>query len=75
MKRPELEKAIETLGPDDVLVLAEWDRATQSMLDGSRSPRLHKWPFKPPEPGPFSCSRRGVCGSVSNRNDEDARAA
>ena len=26
MKRPELEKAIEALGPGDVLVLAEWDR-------------------------------------------------
>ena len=36
MKRPELEKAIEALGPDDVLVLAEWDRATRSMLDGIR---------------------------------------
>jgi DNA invertase Pin-like site-specific DNA recombinase len=36
MKRPELEKAIEALGPGDVLVLAEWDRATRSMLDGIR---------------------------------------
>ena len=34
MKRPELNKAIEALGPGDVLVLAEWDRATRSMLDG-----------------------------------------
>ena len=32
--RPELEKAIDALGKGDVLVLAEWDRATRSMLDG-----------------------------------------
>src|SRR5262245_44254480 len=34
--RPQLEKAINALGPGDVLVLAEWDRATRSMLDGIR---------------------------------------
>ena len=32
--RPELEKAIDALGTGDVLVMAEWDRATRSMLDG-----------------------------------------
>lgn len=32
--RPELERAIDALGSDDVLVLAEWDRATRSMFDG-----------------------------------------
>lgn len=32
--RPELEKAITELGTGDVLVLAEWDRATRSMYDG-----------------------------------------
>jgi DNA invertase Pin-like site-specific DNA recombinase len=32
--RPELEKAIDALGTGDVLVLAEWDRATRSMTDG-----------------------------------------
>lgn len=32
--RPELEKAIDALGDGDVLVLAEWDRATRSMMDG-----------------------------------------
>lgn len=32
--RPELEKAIDMLGTGDVLVLAEWDRATRSMMDG-----------------------------------------
>ncbi len=32
--RPELERAIDTLGAGDVLVLAEWDRATRSMFDG-----------------------------------------
>jgi DNA invertase Pin-like site-specific DNA recombinase len=32
--RPELEKAIEELGTGDVLVVAEWDRATRSMFDG-----------------------------------------
>lgn len=29
--RPELEKAIDALGAGDVLVLAEWDRATRSI--------------------------------------------
>lgn len=32
--RPELEKAIDRLGSSDVLVVAEWDRATRSMMDG-----------------------------------------
>lgn len=32
--RPELEKAIDRLGTSDVLVVAEWDRATRSMIDG-----------------------------------------
>jgi DNA invertase Pin-like site-specific DNA recombinase len=32
--RPELEKAIDMLGTGDVLVVAEWDRATRSMMDG-----------------------------------------
>lgn len=32
--RPELDKAIADLGSGDVLVLAEWDRATRSMFDG-----------------------------------------
>ena len=32
--RPELEKAIDELGTGDTLVVAEWDRATRSMLDG-----------------------------------------
>jgi DNA invertase Pin-like site-specific DNA recombinase len=32
--RPELEKAINVLGTGDVLVLAEWDRCTRSMIDG-----------------------------------------
>jgi DNA invertase Pin-like site-specific DNA recombinase len=32
--RPELERAIDALGTGDVLVLAEWDRATRSMADG-----------------------------------------
>lgn len=32
--RPELVKAIDALGTGDVLVLAEWDRATRSMFDG-----------------------------------------
>lgn len=35
-QRPELKKAIASLNPDDVLVLAEWDRATRSYLDGLR---------------------------------------
>lgn len=32
--RPELEKALDALGSQDVLIVAEWDRATRSMLDG-----------------------------------------
>jgi DNA invertase Pin-like site-specific DNA recombinase len=32
--RPELGKAIATLAPGDILILAEWDRATRSMWDG-----------------------------------------
>ena len=32
--RPELEKAMNALGTGDVLVLAEWDRCTRSMIDG-----------------------------------------
>lgn len=32
--RPELDKAIDALGVDGVLVVAEWDRATRSMQDG-----------------------------------------
>jgi DNA invertase Pin-like site-specific DNA recombinase len=32
--RPQMEKAIDALGKGDVLVVAEWDRATRSMLDG-----------------------------------------
>ncbi len=36
VRRPELERAIAALARNDVLVLAEWDRATRSMLDGIR---------------------------------------
>ena len=32
--RPQLEKAIDALGTGAILVVAEWDRATRSMLDG-----------------------------------------
>ena len=32
--RPQLEKAIDLLGTGDTLVVAEWDRATRSMMDG-----------------------------------------
>ena len=36
VRRKQLERAIEVLGAGDVLILAEWDRATRSMLDGIR---------------------------------------
>src|SRR5215510_5117466 len=32
--RPQLERAIDALGTGDILVVAEWDRATRSMMDG-----------------------------------------
>ena len=32
--RPQLERAVRALGTGDVLVVAEWDRATRSMMDG-----------------------------------------
>lgn len=32
--RPELERAIDLLAAGDILVVAEWDRATRSMMDG-----------------------------------------
>ncbi|SEK87203.1 recombinase family protein [Jannaschia helgolandensis] len=32
--RPQLERAIDALGIGDILVIAEWDRATRSMMDG-----------------------------------------
>jgi len=32
--RPQLDRAIDQLGSKDVLVVAEWDRATRSMMDG-----------------------------------------
>jgi DNA invertase Pin-like site-specific DNA recombinase len=41
--RPQLEKAIDMLGAGDVLVVAEWDRATRSMIDGvAIIDRIHK---------------------------------
>ncbi len=41
--RPQLEKAIDELGTGDILVVAEWDRATRSMLDGVHIiERIHK---------------------------------
>src|SRR5215813_4305689 len=40
--RPQLERAIDALGVGDMLVVAEWDRATRSMLDGvSIIERIH----------------------------------
>lgn len=33
-RRPQVERAIDALGTADVLVIAEWDRATRSMQDG-----------------------------------------
>jgi DNA invertase Pin-like site-specific DNA recombinase len=41
--RPQLEKAIDALGTGDILVVAEWDRATRSMIDGvAIIERIHK---------------------------------
>jgi DNA invertase Pin-like site-specific DNA recombinase len=34
LNRPQLEKAIDELGTGDILIVAEWDRATRSMMDG-----------------------------------------
>jgi DNA invertase Pin-like site-specific DNA recombinase len=35
--RPQLEEAIDLLGAGDTLVVAEWDRATRSMMDGIKT--------------------------------------
>ena len=41
--RPELEKAIDQLGTGDKLVVAEWDRATRSIMDGvANIDRIHR---------------------------------
>jgi DNA invertase Pin-like site-specific DNA recombinase len=32
--RPQLDRALARLSKDDVFVVAEWDRATRSMMDG-----------------------------------------
>ncbi len=32
--RPQLERAIDALGTGDIVIVAEWDRATRSMMDG-----------------------------------------
>jgi DNA invertase Pin-like site-specific DNA recombinase len=32
--RPQIDPALARLGKDDVFVVAEWDRATRSMMDG-----------------------------------------
>jgi DNA invertase Pin-like site-specific DNA recombinase len=41
--RPELSKAIDALPTKGVLVLAEWDRATRSLIDGIHiMERVHK---------------------------------
>lgn len=41
--RPQLAKAIDALPTKDVLVLAEWDRATRSLMDGiAIMKRVHK---------------------------------
>src|SRR5262245_2025720 len=41
--RPELAKAIDALPTKGVLVLAEWDRATRSLIDGIHiMERVHK---------------------------------
>ena len=48
--RPELEKAIGALGTGDVLVLAEWDRTTRSMLStfSGYSVQRNSVPMPPP---------------------------
>jgi predicted site-specific integrase-resolvase len=41
--RPQLEKAIDELGTGDVLVLAEWDRCTRSMVDAGLELTSHRY--------------------------------
>ena len=42
--RPMLAKAIDVLGTGDILVVAEWDGATRSMVDGIEiKRRIHDW--------------------------------
>ena len=66
--RPELEKAISALGTGDVLLLAEWDRCTRSMIDGvaiieyiNARGALVKVLDKAP-PGPDHAPRQGLPG-------------
>ena len=76
--RPELEKAISALGTGDVLVLAEWDRCTRSMIDGvaiieriNARGALVKVLDKAP-PGPDHAPRQGLPG-LPQRHGEDER--
>lgn len=57
--RPQLEKAIDELGKGDVLVLAEWDRATRSMLDGVHI--IERIPPTALDARPYA-RPRGACG-------------
>jgi hypothetical protein len=44
--RPQLERAIDALGTGDVLVVAEWDRATRSMQLSSIVCNVFGWPHQ-----------------------------
>jgi hypothetical protein len=61
-----LERALDALGTDDVLVVAEWDRATRSMMDGlaDHAARRRPWRTGPgarqAAPRPHHAARPGI---------------
>jgi DNA invertase Pin-like site-specific DNA recombinase len=62
--RPQLEKAIDALATGDILVVAEWDRATRSMLRCAKT-NLTFWPN-----GSRRSSRACPMGSRNGRPSE-----
>ena len=68
--RPELGRAIAALAPGDVLVLAEWDRATRSMWDGLQIVKQvldAGGAYKVPAPQLAVCYLRNPRGASPNR--------
>jgi DNA invertase Pin-like site-specific DNA recombinase len=71
--RPALEKAIDALPTKGVLVLAEWDRATRSLMDGIHiMERVHKrGAFIKVLDRPTTPSGRGILALLSGLAEEE----